>query len=95
MSSRAEAHVPHERRKPPWSAITSTGSFRCRGTKTKDKIDIDVAARILDEDHYGLEKPKERILEYLAVQALVKKIKGPILCFVGPGRGKRPRWPDP
>jgi ATP-dependent Lon protease len=57
--------------------------------KTKDKIDIDEAARILDEDHYGLEKPKERILEYLAVQALVKKIKGPILCFVGPpGVGK-------
>lgn len=57
--------------------------------KTKDKIDIDVATRILDEDHYGLEKPKERILEYLAVQALVKKIKGPILCFVGPpGVGK-------
>lgn len=57
--------------------------------KTKDKIDIDEATRILDEDHYGLEKPKERILEYLAVQALVKKIKGPILCFVGPpGVGK-------
>jgi ATP-dependent Lon protease len=57
--------------------------------KTKDKIDIDDAARILDEDHYGLEKPKQRILEYLAVQALVKKIKGPILCFVGPpGVGK-------
>jgi len=57
--------------------------------KTKDKIDIDEAARILDEDHCGLEKPKERILEYLAVQALVKKIKGPILCFVGPpGVGK-------
>jgi ATP-dependent Lon protease len=57
--------------------------------KTKDKIDIDEAARILDEDHYGLEKPKQRILEYLAVQALVKKIRGPILCFVGPpGVGK-------
>jgi len=57
--------------------------------KTRDKIDIDEAARILDEDHYGLEKPKERIIEYLAVQALVKKIKGPILCFVGPpGVGK-------
>ncbi|MGC9196102.1 MAG: endopeptidase La [Syntrophobacteraceae bacterium] len=57
--------------------------------KTRDKLDIDMAARILDEDHYGLEKPKERIIEYLAVQALVKKIKGPILCFVGPpGVGK-------
>jgi ATP-dependent Lon protease len=57
--------------------------------RTKDKIDIDEASRVLDEDHYGLEKPKERILEYLAVQALVKKIKGPILCFVGPpGVGK-------
>ena len=57
--------------------------------KTKDKIDIDAATTILDEDHYGLEKPKERILEYLAVQALVKKIKGPILCLVGPpGVGK-------
>lgn len=57
--------------------------------KTKDKIDIDEASRILDEDHYGLEKPKQRILEYLAVQALVKKMKGPILCFVGPpGVGK-------
>ena len=57
--------------------------------KTKDKLDIDEATRILEEDHYGLEKPKERILEYLAVQALVRKIKGPILCLVGPpGVGK-------
>jgi ATP-dependent Lon protease len=51
--------------------------------------DLQEAEKILNEDHYGLEKPKERILEYLAVQALVKKIKGPILCFVGPpGVGK-------
>ncbi|MEE9609236.1 MAG: endopeptidase La, partial [Myxococcota bacterium] len=51
--------------------------------------DIDEAERILDEDHYGLEKPKERIVEYLAVQALVERMKGPILCFVGPpGVGK-------
>ena len=51
--------------------------------------DIDEAEKILDEDHYGLKKVKERILEYLAVQALVKKLKGPILCFVGPpGVGK-------
>ncbi|MCP4351719.1 MAG: endopeptidase La [Desulfobacterales bacterium] len=51
--------------------------------------DIEEAEKILDEDHYGLEKPKERILEYLAVQSLVKKVRGPILCFVGPpGVGK-------
>jgi ATP-dependent Lon protease len=56
---------------------------------TKDQIDLTRAEEILDEDHYGLEKVKERILEYLAVQALVKKIKGPILCLVGPpGVGK-------
>lgn len=52
-------------------------------------IDIKQAQDILDKDHYGLEKPKERILEYLAVQALVKKLRGPILCLVGPpGVGK-------
>ncbi len=57
--------------------------------KSKSKIDINRAEKILDEDHYGLVKPKERILEYLAVQAQVKKIKGPILCLVGPpGVGK-------
>jgi ATP-dependent Lon protease len=57
--------------------------------KTDINTDISAAENILDEDHYGLEKPKERILEYLAVQALVQKIRGPILCFVGPpGVGK-------
>ncbi len=57
--------------------------------KTKSKINVEQAEKILDEDHYGLEKPKERILEYLAVQRLAKKIKGPILCLVGPpGVGK-------
>jgi ATP-dependent Lon protease len=56
---------------------------------SKLQLDIDRAETILEEDHYGLEKPKERILEYLAVQKLVKKIRGPILCFVGPpGVGK-------
>jgi ATP-dependent Lon protease len=56
---------------------------------TKDALDIAKAEEILNEDHYGLKKPKERILEYLAVQTLVEKIKGPILCFVGPpGVGK-------
>jgi ATP-dependent Lon protease len=57
--------------------------------KTKAKLNMEEAETILEEDHYGLEKPKERILEYLAVQRLTKKIKGPILCFVGPpGVGK-------
>lgn len=57
--------------------------------KSKAAIDINKAEVILNEDHYGLEKPKERILEYLAVQAQVKKIRGPILCLVGPpGVGK-------
>jgi ATP-dependent Lon protease len=51
--------------------------------------DVTEAENILDEDHYGLEKPKERIVEYLAVQALVERMKGPILCLVGPpGVGK-------
>ncbi len=59
--------------------------------KARSKIssDINNAESILDEDHYGLEKVKERILEYLAVQQRVKKMKGPILCLVGPpGVGK-------
>ena len=56
---------------------------------TEDKLDIQEAERVLEEDHYGLEKVKERILEYLAVQSLVGQLKGPILCFVGPpGVGK-------
>ncbi|MBZ4687294.1 MAG: ATP-dependent Lon protease [Clostridia bacterium] len=57
--------------------------------QTKDTIDIKKAEKILEEDHYGLKKPKERILEYLAIRKLAKKMKGPILCFVGPpGVGK-------
>ena len=56
---------------------------------TRDNLDIRKASAILDEDHYGLEKVKERILEYLSVRKLNKKSKGPILCFVGPpGVGK-------
>ncbi len=56
---------------------------------TKDILDIDRAETILNEDHFGLEKPKQRILEHLAVCKLVKKMKGPILCLVGPpGVGK-------
>jgi len=57
--------------------------------KTKEKIDLKEAEKILNNDHYGLEKVKERIIEYLAVQKQVGKIKGPILCLVGPpGTGK-------
>ena len=57
----------------------------------KDKVDIDLnkALKQLDEDHYGLEKVKERIIEFLAVQKRMEKIKGPILCLIGPpGVGK-------
>jgi len=61
----------------PWNKITV------------DNLDLVKAKKILDEDHYGLDKVKERILEYLGVRKLSKKIKGPILCFVGPpGVGK-------
>lgn len=61
----------------PWSKVTD------------DDLSLSKAEDILNDDHYGLEKPKERVLEYLAVQQLVKKLKGPILCLVGPpGVGK-------
>lgn len=61
----------------PWSKIT------------KDRLDINEAELILDRDHYGLAKVKQRILEYLAVRQLTKELKGPILCLVGPpGVGK-------
>ena len=61
----------------PWNVLKETA------------IDIESARDILNADHYGLDKPKERILEYLAVQKLVNKLKGPILCLVGPpGVGK-------
>ncbi len=58
-------------------------------TASVDTLDIEHARRILDDDHYGLEKPKRRILEYLAVRKLKPDSKGPILCFAGPpGTGK-------
>lgn len=61
----------------PWSVVT------------KDSLDLERAKKILEEDHFGLEKAKERILEYLGVRKLKKDSKGPILCFVGPpGVGK-------
>jgi ATP-dependent Lon protease len=57
--------------------------------RSKVRLDIAQAQKVLDEDHYGLEKVKERIVEYLAVQQRVKRLKGPILCLVGPpGVGK-------
>jgi ATP-dependent Lon protease len=57
--------------------------------RTKVRLDIAEAQKVLDEDHFGLEKVKERIVEYLAVQQRVKRLKGPILCLVGPpGVGK-------
>jgi ATP-dependent Lon protease len=56
---------------------------------TEDRLDINIAEEILNEEHYGLEKVKERVLEYLAVQQLTKSLKGPILCLAGPpGVGK-------
>lgn len=59
------------------------------GKKSKVKSDLNAAEKVLDEDHYGLEKVKERIVEYLAVQTRSSKIRGPILCLVGPpGVGK-------
>ena len=59
------------------------------GQKSKVKADLDYAQNILDADHFGLEKVKDRIVEYLAVQARTNKLKGPILCLVGPpGVGK-------
>ncbi len=101
MSKEAEQKVKKEIKKlkqmSPMSAEATVGrnyidwllSIPWKDEKTDDMIDIDKAHNILEEDHFGLEKPKERILEYLAVQALTNKIKGPILCFVGPpGVGK-------
>ncbi len=57
--------------------------------KSEDNHDIAMAEKILDEDHYDMKKPKERVLDYLAVRQLREKLKGPILCFIGPpGTGK-------
>jgi len=83
MMSPMSAEAPVVRNYIDWIIALPWGEF------TRDKMDIDEAKKILDDDHYGLQKPKERILEYLAVQNLTKKIKGPILCLAGPpGVGK-------
>ncbi len=100
MSAEATAKVKHELKKLKLMSPMSAEATVSRNyidwllslpwyEKTRDHHDLEEAERILEEDHYGLEKPKERILEHLAVQSLVKKMKGPILCLVGPpGVGK-------
>ena len=100
MSKEAAAKVRHEFRKLKMMTPMSAEATVVRGyidwlislpwfDRSKVRTDLEEADKILEEDHYGLAKPKERILEYLAVQSLVKKIRGPILCFVGPpGVGK-------
>ncbi|NOX25883.1 MAG: endopeptidase La [Deltaproteobacteria bacterium] len=100
LSKEANEKVEHELKKlrmmPPSSAEATVvhNYIDCILSlpwyhKTRKKLDINKAEEIMDEDHFGLRNPKERILEYLAVQAQVKKISGPILCLVGPpGVGK-------
>ncbi|MBK6849431.1 MAG: endopeptidase La [Proteobacteria bacterium] len=100
MSAEAQDRVRKEVRKLKMMAPMSAEATVVRnyidwilalpwGQKTAEQLDIERAERTLDEDHYGMRKVKERILEHLAVQSLVKQLKGPILCFVGPpGVGK-------
>ena len=100
MSKEAAAKVRQEFKKLKMMTPMSAEATVVRGyidwlislpwfEKSKFRKDIEEADKILEEDHYGLKKPKQRILEYLAVQSLVNKIRGPILCFVGPpGVGK-------
>ena len=100
MSSEAKAKVMQEFKKLKMMTPMSAEATVVRNyiewiislpwfDRSRIHADIEQAEKILDEDHYGLEKPKERIIEYLAVQSLVKKLKGPILCLVGPpGVGK-------
>jgi ATP-dependent Lon protease len=100
MSKEAAAKVRQEFKKLKMMTPMSAEATVVRGyidwlislpwfERSKFRKDIEEADKILEEDHYGLEKPKQRILEYLAVQTLVNKIRGPILCFVGPpGVGK-------
>jgi len=100
MSKEAEAKVKKELRKLRSMSAMSAEATVVRNyidwvlslpweDKTEDKLDVVEAGEILDADHFGLTKVKERILEYLAVQKLVGRLKGPILCLVGPpGVGK-------
>src|SRR5580692_6912206 len=100
MSKEASAKVKKELKKLKMMHPTSAEATVVRNyidwiitlpwyDKSEETYDLSKADEILEEDHYGLKKIKERILEYLAVQALTKKLKGPVLCFVGPpGVGK-------
>lgn len=100
MSDEAKAKVEKEIRKLKMMHPTSAEATVVRNyvdwvlslpwnDKSAERYDIEEAERTLDEDHYGLKKCKDRVIEYLAVQALTKKLRGPILCFVGPpGVGK-------
>ena len=100
MSQEALEKVNNELNKLKMMAPMSAEATVCRNyidwmlqvpwkKKSKLKLDLPEAEAILDSDHYGLEKVKERIIEFLAVQKRVKKLKGPILCLVGPpGVGK-------
>ena len=59
------------------------------GKKTRERVSVEAARKVLDKDHYGLEKVKERILEFLAVKQLAPELKGQVICLVGPpGVGK-------
>ncbi len=88
-AAQAEDDVAHVRRGDRGAQLHRLAGLAAVEQGNQDRLDLDRAEEILEADHYGLEKVKERILEYLAVQALVKKIKGPILCLVGPpGVGK-------
>ena len=96
VQSRAQRELRKLRRTPPMSPETTVGRNYLDWLlgvpwteRTDDILDIEHARRVLDEDHYGLEEVKDRILDYIAVLALVGRLEGPILCFVGPpGVGK-------
>jgi len=100
MSAEAKGKIEREMRKlkllQPLSAEAGVvrGYIDCVlalpwSRRSDERLDLGEARRVLDEDHHGLERVKERVLEYLAVQALVRKVRGPILCLVGPpGVGK-------